>query len=163
MTHKFSHRLRNATPMERYQAKIDKSGGPEACWPWTGWTNPRGYGQFSVEHRKTVVTHRWGYQQLIGPIPPGLLVLHTCDNPPCQNPAHWKLGTSQDNVDDRQARGRQVRGHQTGRSILTEDDVREIRRMMTEGWTQAQLARRFGVSNNSIHCIVTGKSWSWLT
>ena len=54
-------------------------------------------------------THRYGHDLLVGTIPDGYHVCHTCDNPPCCNPSHWFLGTNQDNVDDRQAKGRGVR------------------------------------------------------
>jgi hypothetical protein len=42
----------------------------------------------------------------VGPIPDGMLVLHTCDNPPCVNPDHLYLGTWKDNMQDRIKRGR---------------------------------------------------------
>lgn len=36
----------------------------------------------------------------------GPFVLHTCDNPPCCNPAHLYRGTALDNARDRDTRGR---------------------------------------------------------
>ena len=76
-----------------------------ACIEWTGSRNPKGYGQKKVGG-KTIFAHRWAWEQANGPIPDGLHVLHTCDNPPCVNVDHLFLGTNADNVKDRDAKGR---------------------------------------------------------
>jgi hypothetical protein len=94
--------------IERYWSKVDRSGGPDACWPWIGLLNSRGYGRFWHDG-KDHLAHRWGYIHRIGPIAterPVLCVLHRCDNPPCQNDRHWFIGTRADNVADMIAKGR---------------------------------------------------------
>lgn len=53
--------------------------------------------------------HRVAWVEAFGEIPDGLLVLHTCDNPPCVNPEHLFLGTHRDNALDRQAKGRSAK------------------------------------------------------
>ena len=153
--------------MERYLSKRAPQGTDPAhptCRPWTGRCKSNGlpYGQFSDENRKNVIAHRWGYKHLVGPIPEGLEVRHTCDNPPCQEETHWLLGTRQDNVDDCTSRERQARGSRAGRSKLTEDDVRVIRQMLAVGENQVVIAEMFGVSNPSIAAIASGQSWGWL-
>lgn len=45
-----------------------------------------------------------------GPIPPGMGVLHRCDNQPCCNPSHLFIGTQADNVADMVAKGRHRNG-----------------------------------------------------
>jgi len=153
--------------MERYLSKRAPQGTDPAhptCRPWMGRCKSSGlpYGQFSDENRRNVIAHRWGYKHLVGPIPEGLEVRHTCDNPPCQEETHWLLGTRQDNVDDCTSRERQARGSGAGRSVLTEDDVREILRLSRQGIGRTDLAERFGVTYQSIDAIVKGKSWAWL-
>lgn len=96
-------------PLERYEEKVDRSGGPDACHPWMAGRLPTGYGRFSYGG-KDVYAHRWAYENYVGPIPEGLQVLHHCDNPPCVNPAHLWLGTHADNHADKVAKGRQARG-----------------------------------------------------
>ena len=55
----------------------------------------------------TTYAHRVAYVVAKGPIPAGLAVMHTCDVPPCVNPAHLVLGTQGDNIRDCCAKGRQ--------------------------------------------------------
>lgn len=76
----------------------------DGCWDWLGYKQPEGYGTFP--HRGTHYAHRVSYQLHVGPIPDGLHVLHSCDNPPCSNPAHLFLGTVADNMHDRDRKGR---------------------------------------------------------
>lgn len=86
--------------------RIDRSGGPGACWPWIGKsTHPFGYGLVRV-NGKTVTAARRIYEVEVGPIPEGQVVRHRCDNPPCCNPAHLELGSVADNNRDTVARGR---------------------------------------------------------
>ncbi len=95
---------------ERFWRHVDRSGGPEACWPWTGSVDHHGYGGFRVEPGKLVRTHRFAYALKHGPIPEGMHVCHHCDNPPCCNDAHHFLGTVADNIRDMWAKGRHTKG-----------------------------------------------------
>jgi hypothetical protein len=90
---------------ERFWDRCDLSGGPDACWPWTGARTSWGYGNTRVDG-KTVGTHRVAWQLTHGPIPAGMSVLHRCDNPPCCNPRHLFLGSPLDNKADSIAKGR---------------------------------------------------------
>lgn len=164
--------LTRVSILSRYLSKVDASGGPDACHLWTGGTFSNGYGRLSLDDakRSSVRSHRWGYEHFVGPIPEGLVVRHTCDTPLCHNPRHWILGTNGENSRDMTVRGRSLRGATNPASKLTEDDVREIRRLLKltadgKGYTrrgqltQRQIAERFSVSQPVIRDIKFRRTW----
>lgn len=69
------------------------------CWEFQGGKNNIGYGMIR-DDKKMRTTHRVSYEEHIGPIPIGLVVMHSCDNPICCNPNHLSVGTHQQNTDD---------------------------------------------------------------
>ena len=79
--------------------------GPNGCIDWAGSTRTDGYGQISVDRRRMGV-HRLAFELDSGEIPPGLLILHSCDRPICINPAHLRVGTHAENTRDAIDRGR---------------------------------------------------------
>jgi hypothetical protein len=91
----------------RFWQKVDRCG-PDECWEWLTGLSRWGYGAFSVGGRAggNVYAHRFSFELHVGPIPQGLWILHSCDNPPCVNPAHLSLGSSSVNQLERTARGR---------------------------------------------------------
>ena len=98
-------------PVKRFWSKVEKTDG---CWKWSGCKDPNGYGRHAVEHSKQMLAHRYSYVLHVGPIPPGVCVLHRCDNPECTNPVHLFLGTQSDNQADKVAKGRQAAGKRNG-------------------------------------------------
>jgi|ERR1035438_1633851 hypothetical protein len=91
---------------ESFWKKVNIRGSDE-CWEWLAGTNKAGYGTFEGKRDgKTRKAHRIAYEFLIGPIPKGLHLLHSCDNPPCVNPAHLRPGSPKDNGRDCVERGR---------------------------------------------------------
>jgi len=85
---------------------------PNGCREWTGEFNVCGYGRLSVQRngkRKQPLAHRLSYEMFVAPIPPGMMVLHRCDNPKCVAPDHLWLGTNADNMADKVRKGRQAR------------------------------------------------------
>lgn len=80
----------------------------EMCWEWRG-SRVRGYGQLKVNGHP-LRAHRMAYELVCGAVPDGLMVLHSCDNPKCCNPAHLRAGTAADNYQDAVERGRTLIG-----------------------------------------------------
>lgn len=144
----------------RFWAKVRK-GSPDDCWEWTASRLPQGYGCFAISaegSRKTWRAHRVAYILSTGqPIPDGMCVCHSCDNPPCCNPAHLWLGTTGENTRDMASKGRNVvpwrdpstvnwsRGEAHYAAKLSDDDVRAICRLGDGGLGPVAIARRFGI------------------
>lgn len=99
-------RIYVTTPIEsRFWSKVNRSGGPDACWPWMGTRILSGYGQIWENGKHRPATHI--ALRLAGrPLAPGEQACHQCDNPPCVNPAHLFAGSRSDNVQDMVAKGR---------------------------------------------------------
>ncbi len=139
------------SPADRFWPRVDKSG---SCWLWTGALNGRGYGQFWVPGRSPMKTHQFAWVDRFGPIPQGKNVLHRCDVRNCVNPDHLFLGTLADNARDCSNKGRA-----RGPAILTADNIREIRGMQIDGFTQKQIGAKFGVGQSNIQAILSGRTW----
>jgi hypothetical protein len=159
---------RKCTPLsERFHARVDRSGGPDACWPWLGNTRRGGYGRIAKGGRggRQLVASRVAWELAHGPIPDSTLVCHRCDNPICVNPAHLFLGTPLDNMrdKDRKGRGRYVGrslpGEQSPNAKLTDDQVREIRRRRAAGEKVVALGRAYGVTHALISAIALRRVW----
>ena len=143
-------------------------GGPDECWPWLrGSVNKYGHGSLLVNGARKLA-HRHAYELTKGPIPEGLFVCHSCDNPPCCNPAHLWVGTNIENAHDRDKKGRTYRptreelvnlGEKHGGSKLTTADVLAIRQRAEDGETRTSLAIRFNVSRGAIQHIVNRRKW----
>jgi hypothetical protein len=142
------------------QAFIDSvlaaGDGPE-CIEWTGTHRSFGYGQLQVDGKSTAA-HRYLYELAFGPIPAGMKVCHSCDNPPCVRPSHLFLGTQKDNIRDCMTKGRFKpgwHGHPRGqfhpRASMTDDQVRAIRREYAAGGIkQKDLAAKYGIAQPTV-------------
>lgn len=139
--------------IERFWLHVDKT---HDCWEWTGKIRTDGYGCVSINYGE-FATHRIAY--LIQHGDPGeLCVLHTCDNRKCVRHDHLFSGTHQENVQDAVRKGRnwKPKGETSGRAVLTEDDVRSIRKSSK---IQVDLAAEYGVSRSCIQHVVQRLNW----
>lgn len=104
-------------PEAAFWAKVDRSGGPDACWPWTGARLWSGHGTFkSTTVGKQTASHRWAWYFTYGTWPGNQIdhACHTrdetcrlagrCSHRACCNPAHLEVVTQRENV--RRGRGR---------------------------------------------------------
>lgn len=147
-------------PATRFWAKVDRSGGPNACWPFLGFRDEDGYGNFWLDGRNEYA-HRVAFLLSHGhwPEPNGN---HVCDNPTCCNPAHIYAGTQKRNMIERDERGRHwVRsGEEHPAAKLTEADVRAIRAAYAADEADMRtLARRYGVAYMAIFEAIHRKTW----
>lgn len=84
---------------QRFWSKVIIKGFFD-CWEWQSALRGIGYGYLTI-NKKHISAHRLSYEMTYGKIPDNLYVLHNCDNPKCVNPYHLRLGTPQDNMDDK--------------------------------------------------------------
>ena len=112
--------------------------------------------------RRSVSAHRVSYELYHGEIPDGMEVCHTCDNPCCVNPEHLFIGTRQDNVDDRERKGRNITftGEEQPCAKLTKKAVKDARwERAYKGTSFQKLADKYGVSKRTIQNAINGKTW----
>lgn len=141
---------------DRFWSHVQKGPG---CWTWTAALDHHGYGRFWVG-RRNVGAHRFALALETGDRP-GMCALHSCDNPPCVNPAHLRWGTLKDNQRDVVERGRRSGTHaEAWATKLTRADAEEIRRLLAEGESKERLGRMFGVSARMVAKIERGQSWA---
>lgn len=144
-------------PLKRFWAKVERRSNDE-CWEWTAAKKPSGYGHLKIQGR-TERAHRISWTLHLGPIPGGMLVLHTCDTPSCVNPRHLYLGKDKENVRDMHGRGRNPKQF-PGRGRMTEADVAAARSRYAAGDPISHIAKDLGMSCTAIRECVTGRTWT---
>lgn len=145
---------------KRFYARVNV-GNESDCWEWSARRDPNGYGRIDIGG-KPVLAHRIAFQLANGYECEN--VCHSCDNPPCCNPAHLWPGNPKLNAEDRDRKGRlrlgpPLKGSTNPASRLTEEQARYI---LASSKTQRALAARFGVSQTAIGLIKRGINWPHL-
>lgn len=138
--------------------------GPDDCWEWFGPKTNGGYG-VTTKKGKSVLAHRAAWASRNGEIPPEMCVCHSCDNPPCCNPAHLWLGTKGDNNRDRHRKGhsRGPRGMDAPPCKLNPYAVRAMRWLNKhKGIGERRIARAYGISRSTAYYAIVGETWGWL-
>lgn len=149
------------TPRERFSNYGGADGDSAQCWPWRGPRTASGYGVLVVGQQH-IYAHRYAYELAYGEIPTDRpIIMHSCDTPPCVNPAHLSAGTLRANSDDKVGKGRQYRGESVWASKLTSNDVRSIRALYGK-LTAQELATKYGISAQHAVSVARRSSWAWL-
>jgi len=151
--------------MEIY-LKENSTENEKGCWEWNKYRDVGGYSKIMWTDPDGVVLkvgHRVSYSVFHGSFDTALYVCHKCDNRACINPEHLFLGTHQDNMDDKTAKGRPNGGQPPGSahamSRLTEEDVLDIRARCSAGETQKALADKYSLLPQYVWKIVHRKRW----
>lgn len=142
---------------ERFWLHVDKSG---ACWLWMGARLPKGYGLFGGLRedgtRHDRLAHRVSWELQHGAPPPDdRMVCHTCDNPPCVNPAHLFLGDASLNAADMIAKGR----GNAGKKLTAADAVAIRAANAPDRPAELALAARYHVHLNTIRDVRSRRTW----
>lgn len=174
--------------VEAFWSRVDKSAGDTECWKWIGGRSSDVYGALWIPWlKKSGLAHRASFFLSNGFLPDGKLVCHSCDNPICCNPAHLWLGTNAENIQDCADKGRhpwknglpvkpehRARGIRTGaythpesvrhgseksNAKLHESDIPHIRKSVALGFTNIEVAKKYGVSREAISQIINGRTW----
>lgn len=117
------------------------------CWLWEGRVDGDGYGRLGNNTK----AHRLSYELYCAPIPPGMKIMHSCDQPGCVNPEHLRPGTDMQNATDR---AKKLRGFRK----LTEAQVLEIK---SDNRGLKELSAEYGVVPQQIWNIKAGKYWKY--
>lgn len=156
------YRPRGESPLDRVMAFVDRSGGPEACWPFNGDKTRDGYGRINHGARlllahKVVLEHKLGR-----PLAKGEVSRHKkCRNRVCCNPAHLVPGTRADNSADMVADGTSCAGERHPAAKLSQDQVCEIRGRAAAGPLNFEaVGREYGVTGRTVSYIVKGERWA---
>lgn len=138
-------RLTDDPSLEKAMRRIvrcDQTG----CWLYNGWLQ-RGYPTIIRRQNGAVryhIAHRFFYEKLVEPIPPGKVLMHQCDTRNCCNPSHLSVGTQSENMRDMWAKGR---GRTRAKVVHRPKAVREAATVLiAHGALKSELARSLMVS-----------------
>jgi len=136
------------------------------CWNWTMYRNEDGYGRLSWNGRLRSA-HRLS-KYLYGEITwkqfkdKSLVLMHTCDNPPCINPYHLKIGTQLENIADRVKKGRCARGEKKWSSKMKDPDVILLRELWDLRYSAEELSEIFNIAVPTVKQIAYRQKWKHL-
>ncbi len=145
------------TPVDRFWSIVDRTGGTDACWLFTGKRVRKGYGRRKY-NGKYHLAHHIAWHITYGEFPKDCL-LHSCDNPPCVNPKHLRQGDHYENVRDRQKRQRQSRGEVHPHAKLKASDIPAIREALARKERMTDIAKRYNVFPTTIFGIKHRLTW----
>jgi len=143
-------------PYTRFLSKVDTHCFDSTkCWEWMGASKGNGYGNVNVRGQN-MPAHRYAYLLMVGPIPDGQDVCHTCDQRRCVNPDHLFTGTRKENMSDCKFKGRAAGG---SRKHLKESQIQEIRQRLAAGVPPRRIANHMDINYHTVTSIKRGDSY----
>ena len=139
---------KNHTLLERFWENVDVRGEND-CWEWQASRTTAGYGVIYWNGENTY-THRLSLEFDNRPVSSRFHACHTCDNPPCVNPKHLFVGSPRGNMLDKVAKGRHTHGENHPHSKLSDLEISEIRRLVSENGIIVDIAKQFNVSRGYV-------------
>jgi len=134
------------TIVERFSALVDRSAGPDACWPWRGRRESHGRsGIFVIRPDRKVAAHRVAWVLAYGAIPDAYWIRwrrEACRSVACCNPMHLEHAPAL-----------------PPRAVLDGAAIAAIRERLAAGESPDDLARCFGISRG--HARKIGRHWCW--
>ena len=153
--------------IKRFWSKVEKT---ENSWLWNFSLDGMGYGSFVIfknKEYKTARASRMSFYLTNGPIPDGMCVCHSCDNPKCVRPDHLWLGTRSQNSKDMAQKGRnptllkseEILGEDHPRATLKNCEVALIKKLFSHNLSQTFIAKMFKTTKHTIFRIKHGHQW----
>jgi HNH endonuclease len=146
---------------KRFTSKIERGDNKDDCWIWIGTVGASGYGHININGSQ-IGAHRVSYVLHKSPIPPDMLVCHTCDIRRCVNPEHLFLGSVLENNRDAANKGK-FTGEKNGRATLTLEKASQILTLRKSGLTAKQVGEIFGATVDQVYKIWRRKTWKHIS
>lgn len=143
--------------LKRKELFLERVVQKEGCWGWNGHLTQNGYARFKCFGKQTFA-HVFSWMLFRGDITFKHFVCHKCDNPLCTNPDHLFLSKPAGNSADMVQKDRQAKGN-NAKSILTENEVKIIKKRLKNGETSYRISKDFSVNMSTIYSIEYGRTW----
>lgn len=144
----------------RFWKYVMLTSNPDKCWEWQASKYPNGYGRIWVDEAVRIA-HRVAWKITYG-VYPILDLLHSCDNKGCVNPNHLREGTNAENLAEAAERGLMQRGEDRWNAKLNPDLVRLIRRLHSEGVSEAKIARQLRRGRGTVGAVIRKVTWKYV-
>ena len=151
------------TPIQEF-VKVAADCKDDECLPWPFETKDRRRIHVRVDGKIKIVFRH--VCELAHGAPPTEKheAAHSCGRGDigCVNGSHLRWDTKLGNQGDKFIHGTDLRGAKNWSTKLSEDDVREIRRLIAEGFSQTKISVKLSINRNTVKSISAGRSWAWL-